>query len=287
MKSNLKLAALSLALCACAAAPAAAQDKSKSAGQKKEQQKGRQKEAPRPSTPKPEAGERLEPDDTTVVRPDVPEAAAANRREQVEEDAQSEVPYYNNFLTSYRLGPEDVISVKVFGLERYDKANITVPPDGRIDYYFIKDGLHVVGKTTRQVAEEITRHLDEYIIDPKVTVSLEKGMSARYGVLGDVAKPGVYVMARRMSVAEALYDAGGVLNTGNKSKVVVLRWNADRMMERVLIDVAAIEKGRMPDNYFLRPGDQIFVPGNRFKTVKEILNILPVINFARIFTGGF
>src|SRR3712207_2850428 len=201
------------------------------------------------------------------------------------EDADLEIPSYNNFMSSYRLGPEDVISVTVFELPKYSKSNIVIPPNGTIDYYLVRGGLFVNGKTTQQVADEITQHLDEYIIDPKVTVSLDKAMSQRYGVIGDVAQPGIRVMTRRLSVYEALNEAGGILRTGKK-KVVVLRMDADRMLKSVVIDVAAIEKGKAPDNYFLRPGDQIVVPGNRWKTVDQILKALPVISFARIFAGG-
>jgi polysaccharide biosynthesis/export protein len=263
-------AAFFLALLAVAPAPSLAQEPKK-------------KDAPQKS----QAGERLEPDDRREVRTDVPEKALANRVEQMDEDVQAEIPYYNNFLSSYRLGPEDVISVSVFDLPKYSKSGLTVPPDGRIDYYLVRGGIQVAGKTTQQVADEIARHLDEYIIDPKVTVSLEKAMSARYGVLGDVAQPGVRIMTRRVSVYEALTEAGGVLRTGNKKKVTVLQWSADRTLKPIIIDVAAIEKGKAPDNYFLRPGDQIFVPGNRWKTVDTIMKALPVISFARIFTGGF
>jgi polysaccharide export outer membrane protein len=262
-------AAFLLALLAVAPAPSPAQEPKKDAPQKSQ------------------AGERLEPDDKREVRTDVPEKALANRVEQMDEDAQAEIPYYNNFLSSYRLGPEDVISVSVFDLPKYSKSGVTVPPDGRIDYYLVRGGIQVAGKTTQQVADEIAHHLDEYIIDPKVTVSLEKAMSARYGVLGDVAQPGVRIMTRRVSVYEALTEAGGVLRTGNNKKVTVLQWGADRTLKPIVIDVAAIEKGKAPDNYFLRPGDQIFVPGNRWKTVDAIMKALPVISFARIFPGGF
>ena len=246
-----------------------------------------QPQKPQDATQKPQAGERLEPDDKREVRTDVPEKALANRVEQMDEDAQAEVPYYNNFLSNYRLGPEDVISVSVFDLPKYSRAGIIVPPDGRIDYYLVRGGIQVAGKTTQQVADEIARHLDEYIIDPKVTVSLDKAMSARYGVLGDVAQPGIRIMTRRVSVYEAISEAGGVLRTGDKKKVTVLQGQADRTLKPVIIDVAAIEKGKAPDSYFLRPGDQIFVPGNRWKTVNDVLKVLPVISFARIFTGGF
>jgi len=252
MKVRLAAALLALAL---ASAPAAAQEK---------QQKDEAQTTPAPAE------------------------APADRQGPSGEEAAAIAPVYNNFMASYRLGPEDVISVSVFGvgLERYSKQNITIPPDGRIDYYFIKGGLQVVGKTRQQVEEEITRHLDEYIIDPQVTVTLEKAMSMRYGVLGEVAKPGIFVMTRRLSVYEALLDAGGILRTGKK-QVVLLRHNADRILQPRVIDVAAIEKGRVPDNFFLQPGDQIFVPSNKWKTVDKIMQMIPVISFARIFTGGF
>ncbi|MGH9902025.1 MAG: polysaccharide biosynthesis/export family protein, partial [Pyrinomonadaceae bacterium] len=162
-----------------------------------------------------------------------------------------------------------------------------VPPDAKISYPLIKGGIFVGGKTTTQVAEEITRHLDEYIIDPKVTVTLEKAQSAVFWVMGDVGQPGIKPMGRRMSVYEALASSGGILPTGDKKKVLVQRRQADGVLKPTLIDIAAIEKGKAPDSYFLAPGDIVFVPGNRMKTVNKILGLLPVLSFARIFTGGW
>jgi polysaccharide biosynthesis/export protein len=275
MKTKTRLAALfSLALLACATVPAAFAQQKEEAAPRQQQQ------------PAVKPGERLEPDDRTPVRSDVPDEVLANRREQMSEEEDSELPYYNNFLSSYRLGPEDVISVSVFGLDKWSRPNITIPPDGRIDYYMIRGGLHVAGKTRQQVEDEIAQHLEEYIIDPKVTVTLEKAMSARYAVLGDVPQPGIRPMTRRLSVYEAITEAGGILATG-KTQVVVLHWDADRMMRTTTVDIAAIRKGKAADNYFLRPGDQVFVPGNKWKTVDKVLKALPVISFARIFTGGW
>jgi polysaccharide export outer membrane protein len=279
MKYNYRLAALlSLALLLLAHAPhALAQDAKK----KPDDAAARQQQ---PAAVKP--GERLEPDDSSPARSDVRESVQANRREQMSEESDAEIPSYNNFLSSYRLGPEDVISVTVFDLPKYSRTGIVVPPDGRIDYYLIRGGLNVAGKTTTQVADEITLHLDEYIIDPKVTVSLDKAMSARYAVIGDVAQPGIRPMSRRLSVYEAVSEAGGVLPTG-KSQVVVIHWDADRMLRTTTVDLAAIRKGKAADDYFLRPGDQVFVPGNRWKKVEAVLKLAPILSFARIFSGGW
>jgi polysaccharide export outer membrane protein len=233
------------------------------------------------------AAERLEPDDQNTLPSDVSEEAQANRRGQLSEEQAAVLPYYNNFMTTYRLGPEDVISIDVFNQPRYSKAGIVVPPNGRISYYLVPEGISVVGKTTEQIQEELTKKLDEYIIDPKITVSLDKAMSARYSVLGDVAQPGIRTMNRRLSVYEALAEAGGVLSTGDKSKVVILRYQPDGRLVPMRVNIKDIERGRAREMAFLVPGDQVVVPGNKLKTVREIMNLLPILSFAKIFTGGW
>jgi polysaccharide export outer membrane protein len=234
-----------------------------------------------------ESNERLEPDDTNSLPSDVPAEAQAGRRGQISEEEAAIVPYYNNFLTTYRLGPEDIISVSIFNQDRYSKSGITVPPTGKISYPLIPEGIVVVGKTTEQVQDEIKKRLDEYIIDPQVTVSLDKAVSATYSVVGDVAQPGVRTMTRRYSITEALAMAGGVLNTGDKSKVVILRQQADGNVRPIFVNVKNIEKGKAKEMAFLVPGDQVVVPGNSLKKWKSLLDLMPVLSFARIFTGGF
>ena len=213
------------------------------------------------------------------------EGSTQRRQEKSEEEA-AILLHYNNFMSSYRLGPEDIISITVFGHERYSKANIVIPPTGIIAYPLISEGVRVVGRTTEQVQAELTKQLDEYIIDPKVSVSLDQARSARYSVLGDVLQPGIKPMTRRLSVYEAITESGGVLRTGDKKKVILLRRQPDGLLQPKVINIAAIEKGKAPDMDYLAPGDQVFVPGNRFKTINTILGYLPIISFARIFTGG-
>ena len=215
----------------------------------------------------------------------VEDPAKANRHEQASEEA-AIVPYYNNFFNTYRLGPEDVISVNVFGQDRYSRSGITIPPSGSIALALIPGGIFVNGKTVEEVSESIRKRYDEYIIDPQVSVSLDKASSYRYSVVGDVAQPGIRLMNRRLTVTEALSEAGGVLQTGDRSKVVVLRRQANGNLQPITVNVSAIYKGKAPDTTYLVPGDQILVPGNRLKSFQKIMTFFPVLNFARIFTGG-
>ena len=298
IKYSLKMSALALLLLVTLVAPALAQDAApqqekrggllgKIFGQDAKTNQKKQQEKGAPSKSSSKAGERLEPDDTSALPTDVSAEVQAGRREQISEEEAAVVPYYNNFLTTYRLGPEDIISVSVFNQERYSKSGITVPPNGKISYPLIPEGITVAGKTTEQVQEEITKRLDEYIINPQVSVSLDKAVSAIYSVVGDVAQPGVRTMARRYSITEALAMAGGVLDTGDKAKVVILRQQADGTVKPIFVNVKDIERGRARQMAFLVPGDQVVVPGNRLKTWKRVMDMLPVLSFARIFTGGW
>jgi polysaccharide biosynthesis/export protein len=231
---------------------------------------------------KPVVSDRLEPDDTSRPPSDVPNEMQANRQEQMSEEAAVN-PYYNNFFSTYRLGPEDVISVDVFNQERYSRKGITVPPSGRVSLSLIPGGVFVNGKTVDEVAEIIRKKYDEYIINPQVTVSLEKAASYRYSIIGDVAQPGIRLMNHRMTVTEAIAEAGGVLQTGDKSKVTVLRRQADGMLAQIPVNVSAIYKGKVPDSTYLIPGDQIVVPGNKLKTFQKIMGFTSILSFARIF----
>lgn len=217
---------------------------------------------------------------------DIPAETQANRMEQTSEEA-AVVSTYNNFFNTYRLGPEDVISVTVFNQDRYSRSGIIIPPSGRISLSLIPGGVFVNGKTVDEVAEIIKKRYDEYIIDPQVSVSLDKASSYRYSVIGDVGQPGVRLMTHRMTVTEALAEAGGVLQTGNKSGIVVLRRQSTGELARIPVNVSAIYKGKAPDNTYLVPGDQIMVPGNTLKKVQTIMGLASVASFERIFMGGW
>lgn len=200
-------------------------------------------------------------------------------------EEQDVLNYYSNYLKEYRLGPNDVISVEVFGqCPDYCKTGITVPPTARISYPLVREGVLVGGRTVEQVADEITKKLDEYIIDPKVTVTLEKAMSARYSVMGKVNTPGIRVLDRKVSLYEAVIEAGGVAKNGNKKKIALVRFDNQGRLTRQEVDLAAIESGKAPMIY-LNPGDQVFVPGKGF-TIDTFFDTLGKISAVRLLFGS-
>lgn len=202
----------------------------------------------------------------------------------VSEEEAALLPYYNNYLREYHLGPEDVISVDVFGEPNYSKAGIVIPPTARISYPLLKGGVFVGGKTTDQVAAEIKKRLDEYIIDPQVTVTLDKVGSARFGVLGKVGTPGVKVMNRRYNVYEAIAEAGGIAKEGDTKRVLLLRMNAQGGFTQTVINYNDLTKGKGEVPYLL-PGDQLIVPEKKW-SVSKILDAIGKASAIRILFGS-
>ncbi|MFN2500630.1 MAG: polysaccharide biosynthesis/export family protein [Pyrinomonadaceae bacterium] len=195
------------------------------------------------------------------------------------------LPYYRNYLKEYRLGPSDMISVEVFGqCPEYCVMGKTVPPNARISYPLIREGILVAGKTVEQVAEEITRKLDEYIIEPKVTVTLDKAMNTRYSVMGNVAAPGVRVMDRKVSVYEAIIESGGVTKNGDKNKVYVVSYTKDGKLARKTVSLSQMENGKA-DMVYLNPGDQVLVAGKGF-TIEKVFDVLGKASAARLLFGS-
>ena len=206
------------------------------------------------------------------------------RVETPSEEESAILPYYNNYLKDYHLGPEDVISVEVFGQPNYSKTGIAIPPNARISYPLVPGGVFVGGKTVDQVAEDIKKKLDEYIIDPQITVTLDKVGSARYSVLGKVGNPGVKVMARRYNLYEAIAEAGGIAKEGDKGRVLLVRLNPDGGISQTVYNMNTLMKGNVEVPHLV-PGDQIIVPEKRW-SVAKIMNVVSQAGMLRILFGS-
>ncbi len=202
------------------------------------------------------------------------------RREDQSEAEASIVTYVNSFFTNTRLGPEDVITVDVFDQPGYSRANITVPPSGRINYPVIGQVM-VAGRTIEEIEKEITERLYEYIREPKVTVQIVQVHSMKYMVVGDVATPGIYEMTRRMTVNEALAKAGDVSRFGDTKNINVLRMHANGQTAPIPVNLYEVRRGKAQDLYLI-PGDTIVVPGNKFKTIDKVMSVATLGYWMRV-----
>jgi polysaccharide export outer membrane protein len=111
-----------------------------------------------------------------------------------------------------------------------------------------------------QVQNEITTKLKPYIPDPVVTVTVTALEGNRIFVIGQVNKPGTYVMNPQLNVMQALSMAGGMTPFAALNDIIVLRktGNQQRTMP---FRYGEVSKGRgIEQNVPLEAGDVVIVP---------------------------
>jgi polysaccharide export outer membrane protein len=194
---------------------------------------------------------------------------------------------YKDFYNTYKLGPSDEIAVRVLGQPDYTLEKVQVSPVGRIYHPLVGD-VDVAGLTISRVTEKLTLQLGEFIREPRVSVSLLEANSAKIGVLGDVNHPGIVLMARPMTVLDAIAASGGVSDLGSKSDVMILRQAGNGMTRTMKVNVKRIMEGKAgpEENVMLQAGDTVIVHGNFKKSLATITSLAGFGSFVRLMSGN-
>jgi polysaccharide biosynthesis/export protein len=165
-----------------------------------------------------------------------------------------------NFLTEYKVGPEDVLEIHVWGDNTLSKV-VTVRPDGIISLPVVGDVL-VAGKSAPQIATEVEKLLKQYKASPQVDVSISQINSYRIYLLGEVARPGMVQVRNFTTLLQAIALAGGPTAFASDD-IVVLRTDRGTGREHVLrLNYRLLSSDRAEDrpyNLVLWPGDTVIL----------------------------
>jgi len=187
---------------------------------------------------------------------------------------------YRHFYDTYKLGPSDAIALRVYGQPDYSFDRLVVSPVGRI-YHPLLGDVEVARLTVDEVRDRLSAGLSQYVIDPRVSVSLVEANSAKVGVLGEVTRPGIVVLSRPMTILDAVSEAGGFTTFGSKSNVILLRPMSDGRMVKREINVKRILDARAApeDNMNLVGGDVVVVGQNAKARLTFIASLVGFGNF--------
>jgi polysaccharide biosynthesis/export protein len=162
-------------------------------------------------------------------------------------------------LGDYRLHAGDKLDVSVWKELEMQKPAIIVRPDGKFSFPLAGD-IVAAGRTAEDVRQDIENRLKKYISEPVVTVTVvEAGGNVTY-VIGQVAKPGVFIMNPAIDVMQALSLAGGTTPFAKLDNIVVIRKTAQG--QRTLpFHYEQVSSGRaLEQNIELESGDVVVVP---------------------------
>lgn len=157
---------------------------------------------------------------------------------------------------NYRLGPEDVVHISVWGNDEIT-LDVTVRPDGKISVPLIQD-VQAEGLNAAELADVIHSRLLAFIREPQVSVIVKQVNAPKFFVIGNVARPGTYPLRGNTSVLQALSLAGGFTEFASRRRIKVVRDWGGRQDVRKVNYFEIIDEG--DGNYLLRPGDTIVVP---------------------------
>lgn len=161
---------------------------------------------------------------------------------------------------TYQIGPEDVLTVKVWNDARLD-GQVLVRPDGRISLNLI-DEVVAAGKTCAELQNEITERLkaSDIIKAPLVSVDVVQINSKKYFISGEVRSPGPFRLIHPITVMEALISAGGFGEFADRKKIRILRMVDGKFKEYKFNWNDVIKGKNVEQNIYLMPGDQVIVP---------------------------
>lgn len=122
----------------------------------------------------------------------------------------------NQGIKRYRLGPGDILDVRVFGQADLN-STVEVDEDGNISSLpFLDDPIPAKCKNEKEVQKIITDAYSKYILKPRVSVRiLDRRSRPPAIVFGAVRMPSRVSMNRRLRLHEVLVTAGGVTQNAN------------------------------------------------------------------------
>ena len=154
----------------------------------------------------------------------------------------------------YTLGPGDTIDIHVVGDQDLSRA-VMIKPEGTIDLPLVGE-VAAAGKTTSQLAADLTKRYSKYLVAPSITVAVREFRVDRIYILGQVNRPGEFQIRPGVGVLELLASAGGPTDRADLAKATIIRGKS----QTIDLDLhAAIAKSQSPD-VKLEPGDVLFVP---------------------------
>ena len=159
----------------------------------------------------------------------------------------------------YVIGPGDVIGVDVWKEPDITKA-VPVRSDGKISLPLAGE-LRASGTTPKELERAITEKLKSYISEPEVTVIVQEIRSQKFNILGQVVKPGEYLLTDATTILDAIAMAGGFRDFAKQKSIYVLRNSPNGTQQRLPFNYKQVIKGNsQAQNIRLEPHDTVVVP---------------------------
>ena len=168
-------------------------------------------------------------------------------------------------LTDYQIQPLDTIQINVFS-EPDLSVKVRVSAKGTINYPLL-NSVQIGGLTVTEAESLLKQRLGrDFLVNPQVSVLVERANSRRVFLLGQVRSPGAieFPADEGLTILQAIARAGGFTPIAAPNRVSIIR-SEDGTEKKITVNVTAIiNSGDKSKDLQLRPDDVIAVPESIF-----------------------
>ncbi len=108
----------------------------------------------------------------------------------------------------YTVGPDDVLEIQIWDNEDLDRT-VEVSQEGSFTFPLIGK-VYAEGLTVFELENLVRARLaDGFISNPQVTIGMSRYLNRKVFLLGEVKRPGSYVLKRKTHILELISEAGG------------------------------------------------------------------------------
>ena len=155
--------------------------------------------------------------------------------------------------SAYKIGPEDVLSIKVWR-EQELSGQFTVRPDGKITLP-LSGEVTAGGLTPLELTQVVKDAYAKLVNSPEIILQVEAVRSKKYFLVGELARTGAFPLVVPTTVFEAINGAGGLREFANQKNIVVMRGE-----KRIKFNYKEVVRGKnLGQNILLENGDTIVV----------------------------
>ena len=159
---------------------------------------------------------------------------------------------------NYTVKPGDLLSISVWKEPDLQKQTL-VRPDGSFSFPLVGE-VDAKGKTVADLNKTLSQRLTKFISDPVVTVSIQEIKGNKIYVIGQVNRPGEFIMNPTVDVMQALSMAGGTTPFAALGDIVILRRTSTGKLALPFRYNDLVKGKRLDQNIDLQSGDVVVVP---------------------------
>lgn len=160
--------------------------------------------------------------------------------------------------SSYQVKPGDILEISVWK-EPDLTREVLVRPDGAFSFPLVGE-VDARNKSVSELTKTVSERIARFIADAVVTIAVKQINGNKVYVLGQVNKPGEFIVNPSVNVMQALSMAGGTTPFAATGSIVVLRGRGAQQ-SALPFRYADVVRGRsLESNIELMSGDVVVVP---------------------------